>query len=186
MHHAICYAIYDLGTHYNERFGKSSHKVRVVWELPDERLNITKEDHEYNLPASISKEYTLSLHEKSTLRKDLESWRGKRFTDQELEGFDLTKLLGVNCTLQVIHNTKGEKIYANISTIVPIMKHMEKKDPENDLRYFSFEEHTQIPENTPEWITDMIKNSDEWKSLCDGQEYDERNPPPMDEDLIPF
>jgi len=37
----------------------------------------------------ISKRYTMSLGEQSTLRKDLESWRGKKFTPEELQGFDL-------------------------------------------------------------------------------------------------
>src|SRR3990167_3685661 len=36
---------------------------------------------------TISKFYTLSLSEKANLRKDLEGWRGKSFTESELEGF---------------------------------------------------------------------------------------------------
>ena len=55
----------------------------------------------------IAKEYTVSLNEKANLRKDLESWRGKEIQPTELEGFDMTNLLGVQCTLQIMHNDNG-------------------------------------------------------------------------------
>jgi hypothetical protein len=187
MHHAVCYALYDLGTQYNERYGKSLRKVLIAWELPDERMEIVKDDHKFDLPRAISKQYTSSLHEKANLRKELESWRGKSFSEQELEGFDITKLLGVNCTLQVLHKKKEDRVYANVVNVVPLMRDMNKKDPENDIRYFSFEEHNKIPENTPDWIVDIIKNSEEWGQLqtSNNQQYDERNPPEEDDD-IPF
>jgi hypothetical protein len=190
MHQAICYAVYDLGTQYNEVFGNSSHKVLVVWELPDERIDIEKDNEKLNLPRSISKKYTLSLHEKASLRKDLESWRGKSFTPAELQGFDLTKLLGANCMLQIIHKKKDNKTYANIQSIVPLIKGSIKKEPENTCCYFSFEEHaTNIPQNTPDWIIDLIKASDEWDILHSESGIEEipynDTPPPGDDD-IPF
>ncbi|MHA1379626.1 MAG: hypothetical protein ACTSRG_14730 [Candidatus Helarchaeota archaeon] len=46
----------------------------------------------------------MSLHAKATMRKFLESWRGKKFTKEELEGFDLQKILGKPCQLQIIHS----------------------------------------------------------------------------------
>ena len=93
IHHAICYGVYDLGTHINPTFGKSEHKVLIQWELPGQRIDIEKEGKMVNLPRAISKRYTLSLHKKANLRKDLESWRGKSFTEQEEEAFDIIKLL---------------------------------------------------------------------------------------------
>ena len=38
-------------------------------------------------PFLVRRRYTASLHEKSALRKDLESWRGRAFTNVELDGF---------------------------------------------------------------------------------------------------
>lgn len=183
MHHAICYALYDLGTQYNEKYGKFAQKVLITWELPDERIEIEGEGEK---PRAISKKYTLSLHEKAILRKDLESWRGKSFTPEELVGFSLTKLLGVNCMLQVIHNKKETKIYSNITSIVPLMKNMEKKEPENRIRYFSFDEHDIIPEDTPGWIIDIIKSSEEWRSKNNTDNNEESPFPPEDNDGIPF
>jgi hypothetical protein len=50
-------------------------------------------------PSGINKQYKLSLHEKSALYRDLDTWKGG-ITNEELAGLDLTKLLGVNCVHQ--------------------------------------------------------------------------------------
>ena len=84
---AGCYGLYDLGTQYDKKWEKDTRKVVILWEIPEERIMVNSQD----LPRAISKKYTLSLHTKSQLRKDLEAWRGKTFTQQELEGFDLKK-----------------------------------------------------------------------------------------------
>ena len=191
LHGAIAYAVYDLGHQYNEHFGSTAHKCRIFWELPDERIQIERDGEKKDLPRAISKEYTVSLNEKANLRKDLESWRGKSFTEEELAGFDITKLLGVNCTLQILHKKKGEKRYPNVVAVVPLMKGTSKRKPENPTRYFSFEEHQdQIPEGTPEWIIDMIKASNEWEDLHQGKNTEEipysDTPPPDDDEGIPF
>lgn len=161
IHHAICYAIYDLGTQFNETFGKWQRKIVIMWELPNSRIDI--EDSEGNsksMPRGHIELYTLSLHEKATLRKHLESWRGKAFTADELKGFDILKLLGVNCQLQIIHKTKGDKTYANVSSILPLQSGMDKKDPENAVKSYSIDETT-LPEDTPEWIEKMVISSRE-------------------------
>ncbi len=184
LHQAICYAIYDLGTHYSDKFGKSAHKVLICFEIPEERIDVERDGVEVNLPRAISKQYTLSLHEKSVLRKDLQSWRNKVFTAQELEGFDLTKLLGVNCMLQVLHTVKDGKTYANIATVTPLPKGFEKKSTENQQTFFSFEDEMGIPEHAPAWVQEIIKESDEWKNgsgVSNGEQYG-----PSPDDDIPF
>ena len=188
MHQAVCYAVYDLGTQFSEKFGKSMKKVLIMWEIPEERIDIQRKDSGeiVNLPRAISKEYTASLHQKSNLRKQLEAWRGRAFTAEELAGFDLVKLLGVNCMLQVIHQTKGDKTYANVETVVPLMKGMTKKNPENSTKWFSFEDQTEIPDGTPEWVVKKIEAAEEWNASSDPE------PPPSDDsgfvpdDDIPF
>ncbi len=97
---AVCAFVEDIGMQTN-KFDPTKppqHKVIIVWEtaelMPDQR------------PFQISKRYTLSLHEKATLRHDLESWRGKPFTVEELEGFDIEKLMNAQCLLNIIHKPK--------------------------------------------------------------------------------
>lgn len=180
MHHAICYGIVDIGTHFNPAFGKWTHQCYILFELPEERLQIEGKD----LPRAISKKFTVSLHEKAELRKMLQTWRGKAFTQEELQGFDIKKLMSANCYLQVIHNTKGDKTYANIVGISPLPKGTDKRAPENPLVYFSFEDGmTNLPNGIPDWIADQIKSAKEWG----GSSGEPLNEPqfPGDDD-IPF
>ena len=67
-------------------------------------------------PFSVSQFYTVSLHEKSKLRADLEAWRGRKFTATELDGFDLGTVIGAYCMIQVVHDETGK--YANVQTIM--------------------------------------------------------------------
>ena len=92
----------------------------------NDTLNLQIEIEGKDLPRAISREYTLSLHKKANLRADLESWRGKGFTDRELEGFDLENILGKNCMLNIIHKQTEKAIYANIVSVMPLMKNMQK------------------------------------------------------------
>lgn len=187
MQHGICYGLYDLGTQRTEFQGtpKKIHQVLLVWELPEIRIDLERDGGETeNLPRSISKRYTLSLHKKANLRKELESWRGKTFTELELEGFNLQKLLGVNCTLQIMHNKKEDRTYSNISNVLPLLSHPQKQ-PENPIRFFSFEDHTNIPEGTPDWISDIIKNAEEWGAGTALNEDIPYSDTPPDDD-IPF
>lgn len=121
LHHAVCVDVVDLGV-LQTTFG-DKHKVRLVWQIEDENPDTHRR-------FDARKQYNLSLHEKATLRKDLESWRGRKFTDEELKGFDLEKLLGANCQIQVVHDIGDEgKVYANVQAVVPAPKHTPKIAP---------------------------------------------------------
>ena len=177
MYQGVCYMVFDLGTQFNEQFNNKSRKVLVGWEVPDERIEIDGGVK----PTVISKRYTLSLNEKAILRKDLESWRSKKFTKEELNGFDISNLIGANCNLQILHNEYNGKTYANIATITPLMKNQTKLDLEGETVYFSFEDNTEFPDNTPEWIKTIAMKSDEYGYKHETVE----EPPPYDDD-IPF
>ena len=181
LHLAVCYGIWDIGTQFSERYGKSVHKVVIVWEIPGCRGEFEKDGKIQNLPRAISKRYRISLHKKADLRKDLESWRGQKFTDEELKGFDLKRLLGVPCQIQVLHNKVDEKVYTNISAIIKAPKGT-KLIAENPLKFFSFEDEGAIPKGTPEWIMDLIRQSEEFKKTGthEGEEHD------LPDDDIPF
>ena len=188
IHHAVCIGVIDLGTHLNTIFNKSVHQVLITWELPYEKIVIEKEGQSPEEKSRwISNKYTLSLHEKANLRKMLESWRGKSFTSAELEGFDLKKLLTVNGQLQVIHNKKDDKVYANVNNLMPLMPEMTNLEAENPYVYFSLEESFDIPEGVPDWVMDIIKQSDEWRSQLNGEpDSTSGEQPPFDEGDIPF
>ena len=127
-----CYSLIDLGTQLTSgQYGeKMQHKIRIGWELfgDDEEGNpLTVEVDGKQMPMTISKSYTVSLHEKAGLRKDLAAWRGRDFTDEEAKAFDITKLLGKPCMINIIHKpgkSDPTKTYQEISSITGIPKGM--------------------------------------------------------------
>lgn len=166
---ARCYSMIEIGTIETEFNGdkKMSHRVRLTWELPSETAVFHQEKGPE--PFAVSKEYTLSMHEKSTLRKDLESWRGKGFTEEEAKRFDITKLLGVPCILSVIHQPGKKdpsKSYVVISSISKLMKGQTCPPQVNATQLLCFEDFNhELFEKLPEYLRDKIKSSEEYKSL---------------------
>jgi len=118
VHQAVCVDVVDLGLVETTWQGvtKQQHKINVAWQVSENRDD--------GKPFLVFKRFTLSLHEKSALRKDLESWRGKKFTRDEEMGFDIERLIGVNCLLNITHNEVGDRTYANIVSIMPLAKGM--------------------------------------------------------------
>src|SRR6185295_5305395 len=168
MAHGICYGVIDLGTQPGNPalMIKAARKVIIMFELPDERFDFEKDGKKLNLPRAISSRFTMSLHKKSKLRPALESWRGRPFTPAELEGFDLKNLLGVNGLLNIIHEHRNSKTYANISSISPLMKGHPKKAPENPTVFYSLPEDPKerivVPNEFPDWIKKLIMGCEEY------------------------
>lgn len=162
---ARCYSMIHIGTIEENILGqtKKLNKVRITWELPTELKVFKEEDGER--PYSISKEFTLSMNEKATLRKFLESWRGKGFTEKESESFDVTALLGKPCLLSIIHKTaKNGNTYAEISSVSTLPKGMTcpaQINPSFEFTYnpFSLEKFDSLPD----FLKDKMKQSEEYK-----------------------
>lgn len=129
LHQSVCADVVDLGLVKTEWGDKP--KVRLIFQLGlftedgiTEQLN-----HDSDPPKrfDVRRDFGLSLSEKSHLRPFLESWRGRKFTKEELDGFDLERLIGVNCQVQIIHNiTDQGKTFANIQAAVPLGRGMLK------------------------------------------------------------
>lgn len=120
-HQAVCVDVIDLGMVDNSfKPGTQQHKVNIAWQI-----NEPRDDGKRHV---VYKRYTASLNEKATLRHDLEAWRGKAFTFDELAAFDLEKLIGANCLINVQHrkSNDGTRTYANVMSIAPLIKGMAK------------------------------------------------------------
>lgn len=119
MYQSVCAFVVDIGTQQSIYMNRTitSHQVVICWELD---LKMT-EGENAGKPFMISKFYTLSLFAKANLRKDLVSWRGKEFTEDELKGFDLEKLIGANCYLNIIDVEKMDgTTRSQIASINPV------------------------------------------------------------------
>ncbi len=121
LHRAVCVDVVDMGL-LESPFGVK-HKIKEVWQT--EARNKDKERFQ------VRQVYTASLADGSNLRRDLESWRGRPFTGEELKGFDIEKLLGVNCQISVSHATsKKGRTFAKLTAVVPADKKAQKLLPE--------------------------------------------------------
>lgn len=155
-----CYRIIDLGTQQCGYQGTSRlvHKLMVQWEV------FGADDPASSL--SISKDYTYSFAEGSTLRKDLGSWRGKDFTDDELRGVDIKNLLGAWAMLTVVtQSRKNEKAYSVVVRVGPISEDARESLPKGKkpLSIFSMDEpDMRLFESFSKRIQDRIKTSAEW------------------------
>lgn len=175
-HHAVCYGVIAVGTQPSEKF-TARQKIIVCFEIPSERITIKDQD----LPRGISKRYTLSLNEKSNLRKDLQSWRGKPFTPAELDGFDVSKVIGSNCLISVLHSDRAGAVYADISGISALPRQMASVRPENQPLYFNLIEaidlakktgNTEInwPSELPPWVHKVCEGANEYTAFKGGGE----------------
>jgi hypothetical protein len=167
-HPARCISMVHIGTIKENIQGKDKelNKVRLTFELPTE-TKVFKEG-EGEQPYIVSKEYTLSLSDKANLRRDLESWRGKAFTEDEAKNFDICKLLGVPCMLNIIHKVSKSSgnTYAVISSISKMPKGFNCPDQVNPSFEFSVLEFDKAKfDGLPEFIRDMITASKEYKAL---------------------
>lgn len=189
-HLARCYQMIEIGTVKENIMGQDKilTKVRVGWELPEERRVFSADKGEQ--PFVISKEYTLSMNEKANLRKDLESWRGKGFTEKDAEGFDITKLLGVPCMLNIIHReAKNGNTYDNIAGIMPVPKSMKCPDQENKTFVLSYDKFDYGAfDSLPDFIKDKMKTSLEFAALQQPSHRDFTDPVSITEPLddLPF
>lgn len=164
-HVAVCCALVDLGTQHSELYDKDQRKIMIEWELSEE----VKEDGTTHY---IDQFYTFSMNEKSTLRKDLESWRGVRFSAEDFGKFELSVLIGKGCMLNVVHTDKGDKTYANIASIARLPKGTPTPKLVKPGRVFSLEPKEYDPDGMVglrDRIVEKIKSSPEWARLNTGR-----------------
>ena len=163
---ARCYSMIEMGTNQETYQGvdKMVNKVRITWELPTE-MQVFKEERGPE-PRVISKEFSLSMHEKANLRGFLESWRGKSFNDNEATAFDVTNLLGVPCLLSITHKmAQNGNTYANISSVSLLPKGMECPEMINKRQELSFDNFKEeLFESLPDFIKEKIQTSQEYQS----------------------
>jgi hypothetical protein len=176
IHSARIFQVADLGTQESTYQGETSKKrqVRITLELlgPDCFLDDGR-------PMALSVVRTMSLHENSRLRKDLEAIRGKGYTTEELDGVDLVKLAGAFCKVFVAHTPKGDGVLprVGIDRFLKWPPNEEKPSGVNVITIFDFDEPSIASlERLPEWCQESIKKSPEysaWASSKDAPQFDD-------------
>ena len=169
MYLARCYRIVDLGTQKSEYQGKINTlpKVMLQFEVHGEddagKPLVTAKGE----PMSISKNFTLSLAEKATLRKDLQTWRGKEFTPEELRGFQIDNVLGAWAMIAITKAMGNNgKEYTNTANINSVPKAMKANLPEGHNKCAAFyieDPDMDLFETFSDNLRAKIEQSPEWQ-----------------------
>lgn len=155
---AVCVGVIDLGEQYSEMYKSYSNKVKFVWALPSETIEIDGKTEERQL----SREFSIATKSTSKLRTFLGSWNSKNYTDEEYMELDLFEQVGKPCQLNVVLNNTGE--YANVDSIMPIPRGMPA--PVSQTAFFTWDmDHWDDAafEKLPAWTQEQIKKSTQYQ-----------------------
>jgi len=146
QHLARCYGLIDIGFQKNKNTGNYASKILIAWELCHVLTSANK-------PFTIMQTYTAHLNQTSKLKALLEAWRGKKFTEEELQEFHLENMLGEPCHLTVIHKRQKEnqKYRAIVNDIEPLFPGMSYPTLYHlplvfDLDYYTEVDYLSLPE----------------------------------------
>ena len=183
VHKARCVKVIDLGTQENNYDGQLTYKPQcmIIWEVPSEKNNNGE-------PLTISKFYTLSLHEKSNLGSDLAAWRGRPFTEIEKKGFDISALCGVPCYINVM---EGKNSRPRVTSIMPLPKTETMAEQYHQSVVFSIDDYQKGNRDAfnqlPDGIRNIILKSNELKNSQDmGDGHNGEDLPDFSNDDVPF
>jgi hypothetical protein len=165
---AVCHLLVDLGVQHNKAFDNSSRKVMLGWLIPEETY-VNKEG--FTVPRAMYATYTASIGKKAKLRSLLASWRGRDFTADELEAFNLRNIVGAPCLMNIIHTDgKDGRTYANIAGIMRLPKGMQAAKLSTDPIIFDLDEDPlENLELLPEWIANKVKESETYMDKAAAQ-----------------
>jgi hypothetical protein len=163
-HVARCVKMIDIGTQKGEYQGKVTTKRQCIvgWELPTEMM---QEGELAGKPFLVSKFYTASLNEKANLRKDLENWRNKPFTPEELAGFDSRNILGKACMVTLSENQQGK---VRVTGVTSLPKSVNVPAQITPTLYFSLEDgeyDAHVFDGLSDGIKKLIQVAPEFKAL---------------------
>jgi len=157
-HIAVCNMVVDCGLQPgSQAFPNPKRKVYVRFEIPSERIEYEKDGKTIEGPLTIGSFYTASMNEKATLRKHLEGWRGKQFSDEEAAAFDVAAIAGRPCMLSVIESEHGGKTYSNIASIGAIPKGVSPPAAENPP-FVYLDGDRKTFDKLPKWLQEKIDN----------------------------
>jgi len=160
---AVVVGIFDVGTHHSDKFGNDQRKLVLTFETPTERMEIERDGEKLDLPRRISKRYTLSMNEKSNLRREINAIEGHALTDAEAEVYDVFTLAGRACQIQVTQTERDGKVYGNVGAVMALPKGTPTPAIDEEPILFTVEgcDGQTFPENMPGWIVELAQQSAE-------------------------
>lgn len=167
---AVCYGIAIIGTFEQEFKGnkKMVKKVRIFWELPEEKYTIEFPDNEpKEFTHVVSQTFTFSNSTNGNLFKMLKVWSSNAITAEKIKTFDLSNIVGYVGAISVEKKTsKNGNEYVNFTGIAPLMKGTPKPEMTREKFIFDIDE---FDKDTfmlmPKWVREEVSKSEEFKEL---------------------
>lgn len=142
--------------------GKLQNKVRITFEFPTE-TEVFKEEKGPQ-PKVMSKEFTLSTHEKAELRKVITACDPAT----NVTSYDIENLMGKACLVTVGHGQKkdGSGKYATMTGFTFLPKGMLCPDPVNPPQKLSYDDfNLELFNKLPEFIKEKMRQSFEFRGM---------------------
>lgn len=162
-HAARCYAMISIGTQAGQNpLYRPQFQVILNFEIPGELIEYQGEKRPMVISQFLNA-YLGRMDKPSNTRKFLEQWRGKPFTEQEMKGFDLSKLVGAKCLLNIIHEVKNGKTREKIASVSPLPKGMTIGEQYHKSVIYEIEQgRDEVFNALPEWVRKKIEACEEW------------------------
>lgn len=155
---AVCIGVIDLGEQYSEKFKNYANKVKFIWELIGETIEVDGEQK----PRQLSKEFAFSASKKGSLRAFLSSWNGREYGDEEFGEVDVFDQIGKPCQLQVVLNETKE--YANVANLMPLPRGVAVPVTDTKpIRWDMEQWDDALFAELPEWVQEQIKKSTQYQ-----------------------
>tara|TARA_R100001510_G_scaffold57488_1_gene65750 strand:+ start:6438 stop:7097 length:660 start_codon:yes stop_codon:yes gene_type:complete len=175
-----CYGVIDLGNQVQKKFESDATEVIpqvvLLFELSHKMTD--------GKPFGFSRICKISNHEKSNLHQIVQHLTGKLLSDESQNGFQLTQLLDKFCVLQYTENPKPDRDYP-IVTFGPAPDGTKFEAVNKNVVFDCDNPNPEILKELPEWIVtkinERVKDDD---AFIEEKNYDERNPPPLED--VPF
>jgi hypothetical protein len=144
----VCVDVHDLGFLKTTWQGqeKVQHKIDVYFFCGEYKDGTDGKRY----PLLVRDRFTATLSDKGRLKPFLQGWRGKKFTEEELQKFDLDNMIGAPALLTVEHNIVGDDTYANIVGCAKLPKVMEAPATPDD--FVRFKDRKDAQETTVQGI----------------------------------
>lgn len=156
---AVCVGVIDLGEQYSELYKNFSNKIKFIWALPTETMEVDGKQEERQL----SREFSVATKKTSKLRTFLNNWNGITYGDEDFLELDLFSQIGKPCQLNVVLSENGE--YANVESAIPLPNGMPAVDSNTPYIMWDMDRWDDtVFASLPEWVQEQIKKSTQYKN----------------------
>lgn len=151
-HAARCVRVIEIGKQYSKLYDNESNKVIIVLSLPHVLVNVGGEEKQ----AFVSNPFgiTISNNDRSSMKQYT------RALDPTGEAKSLGDFLNKPCQVQVVHKPSGEKTFARLDSVAPIIPGFPVPDLDTEPLWFRWNQpDPEVWAKLPDFQKELIKEA---------------------------